>query len=60
MSLLQPTEPIEIMKQKAALRALECVRPGMKLGLGAAQPFMTFFCFGACHLARTYRAIVLV
>ena len=37
MSLLQPTEPIEIMKQKAALRALECVRPGMKLGLGTGS-----------------------
>ena len=37
MSLLQPTEPIEIMKQKAALRALELVRPGMKLGLGTGS-----------------------
>ena len=37
MSLLQPTETIEIMKQKAALRALECVRPGMKLGLGTGS-----------------------
>ena len=37
MSLLQPTELIEIMKQKAALRALELVRPGMKLGLGTGS-----------------------
>ena len=37
MSLLQPTEPIEIMKQKAALRALDCVRSGMKLGLGTGS-----------------------
>ena len=37
MSLLQPTEPVEIMKQKAALRALDCVRPGMKLGLGTGS-----------------------
>ncbi len=37
MSLLQPSEPIEIMKQKAALRALETVRSGMKLGLGTGS-----------------------
>ncbi|HCQ82785.1 MAG TPA: ribose 5-phosphate isomerase A [Rhodobiaceae bacterium] len=37
MTLLQPTDPIEIMKQKAALRALERVRDGMKLGLGTGS-----------------------
>jgi len=35
--LLSPSEPVEIMKQKAALRALEQVRPGMKLGLGTGS-----------------------
>lgn len=35
--LLQPTEPVEIMKQKAALRALELVQPGMTLGLGTGS-----------------------
>ncbi|NBR78707.1 MAG: ribose-5-phosphate isomerase RpiA [Alphaproteobacteria bacterium] len=35
--LLQPTEPVEIMKQKAALRALELVQPGMALGLGTGS-----------------------
>lgn len=37
MSLLQPTDAVEIMKQKAALRALEAVRDGMKLGLGTGS-----------------------
>ena len=35
--LLSPSEPVEVMKQKAALRALEQVRPGMKLGLGTGS-----------------------
>jgi ribose 5-phosphate isomerase A len=35
--LLNPTDPVEIMKQKAALRALEQVRSGMKLGLGTGS-----------------------
>ena len=35
--ILQPDNPVEQMKQKAALRALEFVESGMKLGLGTAQ-----------------------
>ena len=35
--LLKPDTPIEQMKQKAALRALEEVRDGMKLGLGTGS-----------------------
>ena len=35
--LLAPTDPVEVMKQKAALRALEQVTSGMKLGLGTGS-----------------------
>ncbi len=35
--LLAPTDPVEVMKQKAALRALEQVSSGMKLGLGTGS-----------------------
>ena len=35
--LLSPEDSVEIMKQKAALRALEQVRSGMKLGLGTGS-----------------------
>ena len=35
--ILQPDTPVEKMKQKAALRALEEVRDGMKLGLGTGS-----------------------
>lgn len=36
-SILQPDTAVEQMKQKAALRALEHVRDGMKLGLGTGS-----------------------
>ena len=35
--ILQPDNPVEQMKQKAALRALEFVESGMKLGLGTGS-----------------------
>ena len=35
--ILQPDNPVEQMKQKAALRALEFVKSGMKLGLGTGS-----------------------
>jgi ribose 5-phosphate isomerase A len=35
--ILQPDTAVEQMKQKAALRALEEVRDGMKLGLGTGS-----------------------
>ena len=35
--ILQPDTALERMKQKAALRALEEVRDGMKLGLGTGS-----------------------
>ena len=35
--ILQPDNPVEQMKQKAALRALEFVKSGMRLGLGTGS-----------------------
>ena len=35
--ILQPDNPVEQMKQKAALRALEFVERGMNLGLGTGS-----------------------
>ena len=35
--ILQPDTAVEQMKQKAALRALEDVRDGMKLGIGTGS-----------------------
>ncbi len=40
--LSQPDMPVEVMKQKAALRALAEVRSGMKLGLGTGSTVRYF------------------